>query len=78
MDLTGVGRLLLIIGGGLVVLALLLLGLARLTHGRGLPGDITYHHNGVTIYLPIVTMLLLSILLSIILSLVVWWLGRGR
>lgn len=77
MDLAALGRVILVIAGVLVLLGLLLLGLGKLGLGR-LPGDIVYHRDGVTIYFPIVTSILLSILLSLLISGILWLLHRGR
>ncbi len=64
------------LGRGLVVLgvvlaaigAVLLLGPRVPLLGR-LPGDIRIDRDGLTIYLPIATMLILSVIVSVILSL---------
>lgn len=65
------GRLL-IVGGGLMLLA----GLALVAFGRmglgKLPGDIVYRRGNFTVYFPIVT----SILLSVLLSLIFWLFSR--
>jgi hypothetical protein len=71
-DLAPLGRLLLVAGlllalaGGLLLLGGRLPGLGWL--GR-LPGDIVLRRGPVTIYLPIVTSILLSLLLTLILAL---------
>uniref|UniRef100_A0A831TBH1 DUF2905 domain-containing protein n=1 Tax=Thermorudis peleae TaxID=1382356 RepID=A0A831TBH1_9BACT len=60
-----------IIGMGvvLVVIGLLLLLAGRVPYLGRLPGDIIYRRDNVTIYIPLATMLLLSILLTIVLNL---------
>ncbi len=71
-----IGKLLLILGGVLIVFGLLLIlgGRVHLPIGR-LPGDIVYRGKNTTVYFPIVT----SIVLSIVLSLVLYLVGRfGR
>jgi hypothetical protein len=60
------GRLLLV--GGLVIAAIGLLVMAGVPLGR-LPGDIVIRRGATTIYLPIVTCLVLSIALTIVMSL---------
>lgn len=69
-----VGRLLIAVGLGLAALGLLTvaaskLGLPRL--GR-LPGDIVYRGKNTTVYLPVVT----CIVLSALLTLALWLFGR--
>ena len=71
--MTGLGRMLILVGGSILIVGVLLI-LAGKTHlplGR-LPGDISYRGRNVTFYFPLAT----SILLSIVLSLIFWFLGR--
>lgn len=72
-----IGRTVLIIGGVLVLVGLLMVALGKLGLGR-LPGDILYRRDAVTIYFPIVTMILLSIILSLLLTFIFWLMSRGR
>jgi DUF2905 family protein len=69
------GKLLLFLGGIIVVIGavLLLAGRFHLPFGR-LPGDIVVRGKNTVFYFPLAT----SILISIILSLVLWFLNRGR
>jgi hypothetical protein len=60
------GRLLVV--GGLVIAAIGLLVMAGVPLGR-LPGDIVLRRGHTTIYLPIVTCLVVSIVLTIVMSL---------
>lgn len=62
-------RMLVLIGIVVVVMGifLILFGIS----GRGLPGDILIRRNGVTIFIPIVTMILLSLILTLILNFVI-------
>lgn len=53
-----------------MVIGLIVMAVERFTRGRGLPGDIYYHRNGVTIVFPIVTMIIVSIILSLVLTLI--------
>lgn len=59
-------------GAGLVALGLIIMGLARLTGGRGapLPGDIVIRRDGLTVYFPIVTMILISAVLTLLLRII--------
>lgn len=53
----------------LVIVGLLLLLAGRVPYLGRLPGDIVYRRDNVTIYIPLATMLLLSIILTIALNL---------
>ncbi|MGI5823327.1 MAG: DUF2905 domain-containing protein [Dethiobacteria bacterium] len=61
----GLGKALLILGGIIFVTGLVFLFLGRVGLGR-LPGDILIKRENLTIYIPITTMLLLSIILTLI------------
>ena len=63
------GKVLLITGATLALLGVVLLGLSRLGLGR-LPGDIVIHRNGVTVFIPLGSMLVLSVVASLGLYLV--------
>ena len=63
------GKVLLITAAALALLGAVLLGLGRLGLGR-LPGDIVIHRDGVTIFIPLGSMLLLSVVASLVLYLV--------
>jgi hypothetical protein len=69
------GRMLVFLGGLLLVLGLILIlaGKGNLPIGR-LPGDIVYRGKHTTFYFPLMT----SIILSIILSLVLYLVNRMR
>ncbi|PYX48315.1 MAG: DUF2905 domain-containing protein [Acidobacteria bacterium] len=73
--MTDVGKLLVIVGGGLVVLGLVVMlgGKSQLPLGR-LPGDIVYRGKNTSFYFPLTT----SILLSVVLSLVLYVISRLR
>ena len=72
-DLSGLGRVLLVAGlviaaiGGLLVVAGRVPGLDRL--GR-LPGDIVVQRGPVTVFLPIVSSIVISVLLTIVVNLI--------
>lgn len=78
MDLAAFGRILLFIAVGVLLLGLLLIGIGKLTGGRGLPGDFVYRRDGITIYFPLATSILVSIILSVLLALIGWLVNRGR
>ncbi len=69
-SLEGVGRLLLIAGVVMAALGLALLLAGRVPWLGRLPGDILVHRGGFTLYVPIVTMLLLSVVLTVLLNVV--------
>jgi hypothetical protein len=72
MDLNHVGRLVLILGVGLVVVGGLLIVFSRvpvLKHLGHLPGDIRIEGKNFACFFPVVSMIIISILLSIGLNL---------
>lgn len=76
MDLTHLGKGLLIIGGLTLVAGLALMLLGRVTWLGHLPGDIAFRRGNVSCYVPLVSSLLLSLLLTIVLNLLLRLLGR--
>ena len=70
MTAESLGRLLVYVGGGLVVLGAVVLALGRVMDLGALPGDIVYEGENVRIYLPLGTMLVLSIVLTALVNLV--------
>lgn len=70
MDAGTLGRGLLYLGMGLVVIGGLVLGLGQILDLGNLPGDWTYQGENVRVYVPIGTMIVLSILLTLLLNLV--------
>lgn len=64
------GRLLILAGGLMLLAGLALTAFGRLGLGK-LPGDIVYRRGNFTFYFPIVTSIVLSVLLSLI-----FWLFR--
>jgi hypothetical protein len=69
-----IGRALVIIGVFLVVLGAIMLLTPRVPWLGRLPGDIVIHRDDLTIYIPITTMLIVSVVLSVVLSVI----SRGR
>lgn len=69
--MSDIGRLLLVLGGVLVVLGLVLSFAGRVPWLGRLPGDVVYRRGNVTFYFPLATSILLSLLLTLIL-----WLFR--
>lgn len=74
-DLAGLGRALIVIGAALVAIGLIVLVGARLSLFSWLarlPGNFVIRRGPVTLYLP----LMASILVSLVLTLIFWLLGR--
>lgn len=68
--LDSLGRLLMLLGGALVLLGLVLVLAPKLPFLSRLPGDLVLRKGDVTVYLPIATMLLVSLGLTILLNVV--------
>jgi hypothetical protein len=60
------GRLLIIVGGLLLVAGLVLVFFGRIPGVGRLPGDIVYRRGNFTFYFPVVTCILLSIVLTLL------------
>ena len=71
MELTDLGRVLLLIGGVVLLLGLLLILAGNLPFLGRLPGDISMQVGNLRVYIPLATMILLSIVLTILLNLLV-------
>jgi hypothetical protein len=69
--LGSMGRWLILIGGGLLVMGFLIVMLSKLPWAGRLPGDVTIQRDNVTVYAPFGTMILLSVVLTLILNLIV-------
>ncbi|MCX7707567.1 MAG: DUF2905 domain-containing protein [Anaerolineae bacterium] len=67
--LEGLGRLLIYLGGGLLILGLLLVAIGKLPGLGRLPGDIVIQRENLTVYIPLGTMLLVSLVLTLVLNL---------
>jgi hypothetical protein len=72
--MTGVAKLLILLGAALLLAGsvLLLLGRLHLPLGR-LPGDVVYRGKNTTFYFPLATSILLSVLLTLILYVIGKW-----
>jgi len=71
--LEGIGRLLIWFGGGLLLLGLLLMAAGRIPGLGRLPGDIMIRRENVIVFIPLATMLLVSVVLTIVLNVIVRW-----
>ena len=65
-----IGRLLIVMGGGLLLLGLLLVLAGRIPGFGQLPGDIFIERGNFRFYAPLGTMIVLSIILTVVLNLV--------
>jgi len=77
LELQGIGRLLLVIGGAIALTGLMLLLGGRLFPWLGrLPGNIRYQGENVSCFIPIGASILLSIILTLLLNLIIRLLNR--
>jgi hypothetical protein len=75
-ELTGLGKMLLLMGGLIALLGLILLLVGRVPFLGRLPGDITLRRGNVSCFVPIATSILVSLLLTLLLNLIVRLLSR--
>jgi len=68
--LEGLGRTLIWIGGGLLALGLLFVLIGKIPGLGRLPGDIVIRRENVTIFIPLGTMILVSVVLTLLLNLI--------
>lgn len=71
-----IGRLLLIVGGVIVLLGLAFLLIGRVPFLGRLPGDISFRRGNVQVFFPLVTCLLASVVLTVLLNLLLWLVRR--
>jgi len=72
----GIGKILLIVGGIIVILGLMLVFSHHIPFFGKLPGDIFIKRDGFSFYFPIVTLLILSLLITIIVNVVLYFLNK--
>ena len=68
MNVTDLGRMLVLLGVGLAVLGAALWALGRVPGLGRLPGDLQFQVGGVSCFVPLVSMLLLSVVLTILVN----------
>ncbi len=68
--LEGLGRTLMWVGGAIVVLGLVIFLIGTIPGIGRLPGDILIRRDKVSVYIPLGTMLLVSVLLTLALNLI--------
>lgn len=71
-----IGKILLIIGGAIVLLGLILVLAPHIPFLGKLPGDIMIKRENFSFYFPIVTFLIISIVLTIILNVILRFIGK--
>ncbi|MDD5383210.1 MAG: DUF2905 domain-containing protein [Candidatus Margulisbacteria bacterium] len=71
MAVEPLGRMLLYIGVVLVVIGGFFIIMAKIPWFGRLPGDISFDRGGLTVYIPITTMILVSLVLTLLMN-VVW------
>jgi len=76
VDLTGLGRVVLLLGGVMVLLGGAMMLLGRWAFLGRLPGDITFRRGNVSCHVPIVSSIVLSVILTTVLNLVMRLLNR--
>ena len=72
----GIGKILLIVGGVIIILGLILIFSHHIPFLGKLPGDIIIKREGFSFHFPIVTFILLSILLTIIINVILHFTGK--
>ena len=75
-EVEGIGKILLIVGGTIVILGLILVFSQHIPFLGKLPGDIIIKKDGFSFYFPIVTFLIVSILLTIIINVILHFLSK--
>jgi hypothetical protein len=73
-SLEPVGRTLLLIGLVVAVVGLVLVLAPRIPFIGRLPGDIRFERDGVVVFIPLGTMLVVSLILTVVLNII----GRNR
>ena len=71
MELANLGKILLIIGGMIVLAGLVILIFGKTGFIGKLPGDIFIQKGNFTFYFPLVTFLILSIVLTIVVNVLI-------
>ncbi len=72
----GIGKILLIVGGIIVISGLILVFSQHIPFLSKLPGDIFLKRDGFSFYFPIVTFLILSVLITIIVNVILYFTNK--
>jgi hypothetical protein len=79
MDLDSIGRILLLLGVGVIGVGILFVVAARIPGVNqlfNLPGDIRIESGNVSCFFPIVSMIILSLLLTVVANIIIRFLNR--
>jgi hypothetical protein len=76
VPMEGLGKILLIVGAVIIVIALLMIFGQHIPFFGKLPGDIFIKKDNWSFYFPIVTFLIVSIILTIIINVILYFLNR--
>lgn len=69
MDAQSLGRWLIALGAVLLVIGVVLVVAGKVPLLGRLPGDLVFRKNGLTVFAPIATMIILSLVLTLLLNL---------
>ncbi len=69
MDLSDLGRRLLVLGGVILLVGLVLTVAGRIPFLGRLPGDISFEWGNIKVFMPLATMILVSVILTVVLNL---------
>jgi hypothetical protein len=72
----GLGKILLIVGGAIIVLGLIFIFAPQIPFLGKLPGDINIKKDDFSFYFPVVTCILVSIVLTIIVNVIIRLIGK--
>jgi membrane protein implicated in regulation of membrane protease activity len=72
----GLGKILLIVGAVIIVIALLMIFGQHIPFFGKLPGDIFIKKDNFSFYFPVVTFLIISIILTVIINLILYFMNR--
>ena len=72
----GIGKILLIVGGVIIVMGLVLVFSSHIPFLGKLPGDIIIKRDNFSFYFPVVTFILISIVLTVIVNIILHFMGK--
>jgi uncharacterized protein HemY len=72
----GLGKILLIVGGIIIVIGLLLIFGQHIPFFGKMPGDIVIKKDNFTFYFPVVTFIILSIVITVIINIIIRFIGK--
>lgn len=72
----GIGKILVIVGGIIIVIGLIFIFSPHIPFLGKLPGDVTIKRDGFWLYFPVVTFLIISIILTIVINIILRIIGK--